>query len=444
MSIEVISLIGIIVAIVFMVWSIYRGLGMALASVIGTCIIILTSGMNFSEAFNQAMDSGVTSMLGTFAMVFLFGGILGLFYAESGAAASLGEAILSVSHRFKSANARRIVALALFLVFRILLTVAGIDGMACIIPTVALCVSLFQEMDIPRRYMNAFLITGCTVSLFMPWVPCGPNIMVPMFVEGYTAGTAWLPRIICVILMSVSVVLVLNRMIAKEQEKGEEHFELGKLDKFQMPPDMKKPHWALTLIPIAIVAVFYNVVGLDAWIALAFGTVAAIIVFAPYMQSIPGKSKFGSIIEKCNQGSMMISLMMAISFLPGCAIGITPAYNLIVQGCNSLSALLPGIVVFAALSVLLTLVGGSNTIVLCGLINSVFLPAGLSMTSMSAVMFVGTAVLSALPNSMYVCSQAEMTDCSMRESYGPVFKTNVILPALITALATVLVAVGIW
>ena len=71
------------------------------------------------------------------------------------------------------------------------------------IPTVALCVSLFEEMNIPRRYMNAFLITGCTVSLFMPWVPCGPNIMVPMFVEGYTASTAWLPRIICVILMSM-------------------------------------------------------------------------------------------------------------------------------------------------------------------------------------------------------------------------------------------------
>ena len=100
--------------------------------------------------------------------------------------------------------------------------------------------------------------------------------------------------------------------------------------------------------------------------------------------------------------------------------------------------------VFGLLSVLLTLVGSSNTIVLCGLINAVFLPAGLSMTSMAAVMFVGTSVLSALPNSMYVCSQAEMTDCTMKESYGPVFKTNVILPAIITVLAVVLVAVGIW
>ncbi len=444
MSIEVISLIGIIVAIVFMVWSIYRGLGMALASVIGTVIILLTSGMNFSEAFNQSMNSGVTSMLGTFAMVFLFGGILGLFYAESGAAASLGETILSISRRFTNPHAKRIVALSLFLVFRILLTVAGIDGMACIIPTVALCVSLFKEMDIPRRYMNAFLITGCTVSLFMPWVPCGPNIMVPMFVEGYTASTAWLPRIICVILMSISVVIMLNFMVAKEQAKGEEHFEAGKLERFRMPPDMKKPHWVLTLIPIVVVAVFYNVVKLDAWIALAFGTVVAVIVFSPYMQSMPGKGKFGSIIEKCNQGSMMISLMMSISFLPGCAIGITPAYNLIVKGCNSLSELLPGIVVFGLLSVLLTLVGGSNTIVLCGLINAVFLPAGLSMASMSAVMFVGTSVLSALPNSMYVCSQAEMTDCTMKESYGPVFKTNVLLPAVITVLAVALVAVGIW
>lgn len=64
-------------------------------------------------------------------MVFLFGGILGLFYAESGAAASLGEAILSVSRRFTNPHAKRIVALSLFLVFRILLTVAGIDDPHC-------------------------------------------------------------------------------------------------------------------------------------------------------------------------------------------------------------------------------------------------------------------------------------------------------------------------
>ncbi len=443
MSIEIISLIGIIAAIIFMVWSIYRGLGMALASVIGAVIILLTSGLSFSEAWTQSMNSGVTSMMGTFAMVFLFGGILGLFYAESGAAASLGEVILSVANRVSNPNARRIIALLLFLVFRILLTVAGIDGMACIVPTVALCVSLFEQMDIPRRYMNAFLITGCTVSLFMPWVPCGPNIMVPMFIPEYTPSTAWAPRVICVVLMSVMVVLLLNRLVSKGQAKGE-HFEIGKLGRFRMPPDMRKPHWALTLIPIAVVAVFYNVVKLDAWVALAFGTVVTVIMFTPYINPIPGKGKFGSIIEKCNQGSMMISLSMALSFLPGCAIGITPAYNLIVQGCNYLSGLLPGIVVFGLLSVLLTLVGGSNTIILCGLANTVFIPAGLSIASMAAVMFVATSVLSALPNSMYVYSQAEMTDCTMKESYGPVFKTNVILPAIITVLAITLVAIGVW
>ena len=243
--------------------------------------------------------------------------------------------------------------------------------------------------------------------------------------------------------MSVMVVLLLNRLVAKEQAKGE-HFEIGRLVNFRMPPDMKKPHWLLTLIPILVVAVFYNVVGLDAWIALAFGTVAAVIIFSPYIICLPGKGKFGTIIEKCTQGSTMISLSMALSFLPGCAIGIAPAYNLIVQGCNYMSELLPGIVVFGLLSVLLTLVGGSNTIILCSLANSVFIPAGLSISSMAAVMFVGTSVLSALPNSMYVYSQAQMTDCTMKESYSPVFKTNVILPAIITVLAIALVAVGIW
>lgn len=467
MTIEVISLIGVIVAIIFMVWSIYRGLGLPLASVLGTAIIIGTSGMNFSQAWDTAMNSGVSAMLGTFSMVFLFGGILGLFYAESGAAASLGEAILSVTNKVKNPNVKRIVALTLFIVFRLLLTIAGVDGMACIVPTVALCVTLFQELDIPRRYMNAFLITGCTVSLFMPFVPCGPNIMMPILVPGFTAATGWQARIACVVIMSIAVVLVLNVMVGRVQAKGE-HFEIGRLGAFQIPKDQKKPHWLLTMLPIIVVFVLYNVVNLSAWIALACGTIVSILAFAPYIKipegpqgmpagpgappagSVPGgmeppkKSKFAFLVDKCNQGSTMISLYMSLSFLPGAAIGIVPAYNLITAGCNQLTAWTSGIVAFTILSVVLTLVGGSNTIILAGLMNAVFLPGGLTMAQCAAVMFVGCSVLSGLPNSMYVCSQAEMTDCTLKECYGPVFLSNVLLPAIITVFALVMVMIGIW
>lgn len=444
MDVSMISFLGVVVAIIFLIWSIYRGLGLPLASIAATVIIILTSGQNFSETWNAAMNGGVTMMLGTYAPVYLFGGILGLFYAESGAAASLGEAFLSVSRKVKNPSLRRMAALCLFLIFRIMLTVAGIDGMACIIPTVALCVAMFREFDIPRRFMNAFLITGCTISLFMPFVPCGPNIMIPMFIEGFSAKTGWQARMTCVLLMTVLVVILFNHMVEKVHQKGEEHFEPGKLERFNMPPDMKKPHWLLTLIPIIVVAILYNAFMLDAWIALALGTVLAVVMFGGYIMTMPGKSKFGTVIEKCNQGGMMISLMLAIGMLPGCAISVVPAYGLITEYCTQVVNILPGAIVFAVIAVLLTLIGGSNTIILCMLANAVFIPAGLPLKSIAVLMFIGGSVLSGLPNSMFVCAQAEMTDCTMKESYGPVFTTNVVLPAVLMVMTTILVVIGIW
>ena len=436
------SLVCIIIAIIFINYSMYRGMSLPLACIIGTIFICITSGLDIQTTYQSAMDSSVAAMMVTYAPLFFFGGILGMFYSESGAITSLGEAILAPSRKIQNPAVKMMVTMLLFFVIRTLLSLAGIDGMA-IMPTVcALAISVFKELDAPRKYLSAILQCGGTISMFLPFAPGGANIILPMLLPGFTPGTAWAWRLFFLALFAIGSVVWITKMIQKDQANGE-HFEMGKMLPIPINESNYRPHWIVTLIPIALIVVLYNVFGMAAWLALAGGTALAAVMFFRYIPIPEGRGKLATIVDKCNNAGVMISVLLTFSYLPGIAITMSPAYDLVLSLANNIAVTLPLAVGFGILAVFLVIMGNSCTIVLCDLANNIFLPAGLALPTLSILMIVGNTVFDTLPNSPFLSAQAQMLDSPMPESYPPIFKTTVLMTSAMMVLAIILAACGI-
>lgn len=440
---EIISLIGIIVALVFINYSMYRGLGLPLACIIGTMMIWITGGTDFQAGWTACMDQ-TAPLLGRMLPIFMFGAILGFLYTSSGAAASLGLACFRPFKNVKNPNVKMIGTIFMFFVLRFIISLSGIDNMALIVTMVALVTVLFQDLDMPRKYCNCFLMVSGTIPTFMPGAPTMLNVILPMFLPGFTPNSCFVPRMLFLIIFIVVSTLWLFVMIKKEKDAGE-HFvpakgmNTGDLN----DPNVKRPFWVITLIPLALVYILCSFVGLEAWLALFIGCIVAGVLFIPYIKAPEGTKKFGWLVEQFNFSAVQIPLYYTMSYFPAYAMLAAPGWTLLTSWMNSLAGALPLALGFGIVSTVLVPVGSSALVINAEIANSIFVPAGLAAGTAGTLLIVANTVFDTLPNSPGMIMQADLTETPLKVCYPSIFKTTVVLTMGIMILAVVMAMVGL-
>ncbi len=437
------SLICIVIAMVFMNYAIYRGLGLPLTCMIASIFICFTSGINLTEGWDIALET-VTPMFGTYVTLYMFGSMLGMLYTESGAAAALGLALIKPFKNVKNPNVKRIGSLFMFFILRVLLALAGLDNMAIMVTMVALVTVLAQELDMPRRYCNAVLMIAGTIQFYMPAVPTMLNVILPRLLDGFTPYSHMIPRICFGVIFIVACVLWLNQMIGKAQSKGE-HFVLGGAMNVGdlEDEDVKRPFWLITLIPILSIWAIYNFVGLDAWICMMIGCVIAGVLFIPYIKKDEGKSKFATMVDKCNTSSIRIPLYMALSYAPAAILVTATGYILLLSWMEVLASFIPPALVYSVLIVAVAPLGSAAVQVGANTAINVFIPAGMSVSTCGLLIIISNTVLDTVPNNPGMVMQAELTGVSMKECYPPIFKCTVVVTGCIMAVACIMACIGI-
>ena len=453
MALQVISLIGIIIAIAFNCWSVYKGLGLPMSTLISCIIVWVTSAQDIQVQWDVAGET-IGSTCVRMLFLFMFGTILGVVYVESGAIASLGRAFFSPVKKIKNPTWRRIGLLAAFFIIRFIVGLSGIDNMAVMVFMVALVTVLFKEMDAPRKYANACLMVAGTISTFMPSVPTMLNEIVPMFLPGYTASSQAAVRWIFCILFVVGSVFWLNKMIGKDIANGERYVGAKGMDVGDLEDDtIKRPHWILTLLPLILIYVLYNwnswnpnLYAFDGWTSLALGTCLATILFFPYWKkkgAPDGRPFFGYFIDQTNAAAIRIPLYYMIGYALATAVTGSAGWVLISNFCNWMATTMNPAVGFGIASFILVPIGSSAMMINCTLANEVFCPAGLSIASAGTLLIVAQTVLDTLPNSPGMIMQADLTETPMKVCYPPIFKTTVLLTGVIYILNIILAAIGI-
>jgi len=433
------AILGIIATIVFMSYTIYKGLNPIISAIIGAFIIIFSNSMPVVDTWSTGMET-VKTVMGVLAPLFVFGGIMGIMYSDSGAAVALGKVIMIPARKIKNPVFRRIAVLFLFMVLRILIGLAGIDNNAIMLTVMALAVSVFFEFNMPTKYIPAVAIIAATVSNLIPGTPTMLNIMLAEFMPGFTVGGAMVIRALLLLLYVIGAVLLLSRFMEKDIQNGMQ-FEQGVLT----IPDyetIKTPHWIVSLIPIAVVFVCYNFFGVESWMSLMFGAIASLALFGPFIRPEEGKSKIATILHSCDKGIFIVPLILMMVVLPSSIMAVAPGLTTIVNGLNSLS--IPPAFAFMLVAAILVGFGGSAaTVSVASIAVATFIPAGL--TGMACgIIVIWACMFETLPINSAILIQCNMVGTTMKEAYPSIFQTTVVLMLLISIITAVLATIGVY
>lgn len=437
---EILSVLAIFVALAFMTITIYKGLNPVLAAILASIIIIVMSGLPFTETMTTAF-AGAGGMIGNLMPTFIFGGILGILYVSSGAAVSFINFFMKPCDKIASSRKQLWAVLAMFMAARFIISLAGINNGAIMATMVGMNLVVARKYNIPTRFVPCIQVVAGSMANLLPGVANTHNLICELYFEGFKASDNMIVRFLLILVFVGVSIIFMAASIEKDRKKG-----IG----FEESPNMKIPDfgdkkmipWFFALIPIVVVFCTFNFMNLNAWQSLGVGLIIALIFFTPYIQPRDGKSKFRTILADCDKGVYVMPLV-------SCAVVIvanTMTAGSGIDNCVSLlsNTGLPAMIVLLLVSVVVTGFGGFQSLAVVGaLAMSTFVPAGLGASACACVAIWASAVFDTLPTNNGLVIQSNMVGKDMSETYPPIFVCTVALTFAIALLAGILAVLGI-
>ena len=442
---EILGLIGILVALILFIVLVYKNCVSYWSVMICVAIVALTNQLNPLEALTKTFVGGLTDLfLQMFSIVFC-GAILGKLFTDVGAANSIATALIKRFLPGEDTKNKIFQAVLILFIFNGLCTMGGIDGYVGIFTMFPIYMLVCKKCDIPRRFLPGMMFLNC-MFMAAPGAPQIHNVMavaamnsasaaaveegaIPFFVNT-TAGL--IPGWICVVIIAVLSLTYMPRAIKKAQAKGE-HFDAGGCEMIERDTS-NLPHWFVSLLPLVAVFVCYSILHLDIFWALTIGIAATVILMGKYLprQDVRGNriSLIQSLVNSLNMGAGQYpNALLSVITPSGLAAVVTStaAFRLVIGIFYGMSAAVPmALVALIATCVIVALTSSPPAalmIVLPNIIVPIALQAGVDMT-VNAAIFTRIAAIAAstfesLPfNGMCVMLMG-VSHCTIKESYKP-------------------------
>lgn len=273
----VLSMIGIIIGIVFLIVFVMKGWPLLIIGACAAMIVALFSGLNVTQAYLTTYMNGVGNFLIGQIPIFLWGAIFGECYGVTGGAKSLAKFISRV-FRGKSSKLSPLVTIIIVFLAGLLLSYGGVSAIVLMFVMAPLSMELCRESGIPR-YMVPGMILGCiaTSALAMPGSPQVQNVMSTSQV-GVSSMAAAVPGMIAGILILVLNILYLNFSAKKEIRNGAVFEDAEGDTEAIVMKEEKLPHPLIALLPMVLVFVLYNGFKVDVNFSLMAGIILAVLL----------------------------------------------------------------------------------------------------------------------------------------------------------------------
>lgn len=433
---EVISVLGFILALIVLVVLVCKGMHLAYCAIITVMIIIVTNGMPVMKTL-ESYWQGVGGIASMFLPIFLCGAIFAKVYTNCGAASSLTSAFMNLlckNSKHKLMEQR--ISIVAMLVIELILGYGGLDQFALLFLLMPIFMEVMERVNIPRKFLPAFLMTGLCVCCVGAGAPQQNNVL-PTMLAGVSSRAGLVPSIIGQAVIGITAAIYLMKAVKKANDNGE-NFSWGKL-KPAREDDQKKPHPILTLIPLVVVFLLYNLTSIGLAYSMILGAVVTLIIFFPFFNA--EETRFKSIVASLNQG--VHDAAMPILCLPAFGIGSIIASA---PGCTVLTNLLqkipgPPLISCTVMLVLLVLVcadpkAGINVGI--PIATKIYPQLGVSTSAIARVGAFSMGVLDSLPIAAGMPMVMNMCDLDFMEGYKPCFWTSVVCTGLGTLTVMIL------
>ena len=268
-----ISGLGLLAAFIGMAILIFKRVSPIIIGPLAAILVCLTSGLPLFKGVTETYMSGVTGFFLSYFFIFLLGNIFGSIYQNSGAAAKIGSII---SKKFGAKHCMLACMLS-----AAILSYGGINSFVIIFSVYPIALKLFEEADLPTYLLPGIVCGGMwTFAMTGPFTPQIPNV-VSMQYLGTPSYAGLIPGLSGALVMAVSIIIFMNYSAKKARLRGEH---------FQWPEGVKRveeaensPNGLISIIPLALVLIIFNVTKLDIIICLLIGIITALILFWKYL-----------------------------------------------------------------------------------------------------------------------------------------------------------------
>lgn len=411
-------LLGFLTVIVFCYkdWSVY------VATIVGAAVVMLFNWMPFIDTLTGDFIEGMFVPIQSFFFILLFGNIQAKIYSVSGAAYAIADSIMSTLLKPGASNTRKnVIAISVLLVIGIVLCMGGINASVFIVLMYPIALTIFEHCDIPKRFILGVLgACSYTFTLTMPGSPQVTNVAA-MTALGTSAGVAAIPGLVGAAVEIIVTLVLLNILINKARSRGE-HFELHPLDPHYDEKSPRPKFW-VAILPLIILFILFNVVGIDINICIIISVIVSIVAFWPQLRGY-------SLRELLSTGaSESIHMSMTVAAICGFAgvVTNTEAFTTMLDFMVGLD-MSPMLICAIVVAIMCMLTGGSSTgqLISLPLIAPKLMSLGLNVGAIHRISCFAATTLDSLPYSGAILMLLPLCHMKLREVYPPLFITTVV------------------
>lgn len=423
-----ISLIGIIVAIGFIIWFSYKGYSPMILAPIGGVIICLTSGIGLTEGITNLFATAFGNMNRSMFFIYTMGTMFAAVMTKSKAAYAIAEWLAKIF-------GTKYAAFTVMLMSGIMMVGGMSVGTYMIVFPIAMV--LFSKANISKNLMVGCIIAGCwTFGNCLPFSPSNHN-NVAMQVLGTQASAG-----LVVGLVGGAFLIIANGVYLEWQGRRWAKQGHGFQSWNELPEDDPKekesypPVWRAWL-PIIVVLLLFNAAKIHIAGAMLVGVLLEIVL---EFRTCSVKDWFTTCQDGMLNGLLPVSIIAIMSGIGG-VVAQTPVYFAMMEWLST-TTVHPYIVASVGAGVCSAALGSATSAL--GIMLPAVLPyfrqaveAGFDMGVLHRLSVIASLSLDSLPHNGSIVAMAEQFDLKMKDTYFPVFITSVVNVIFATVLATV-------
>ena len=437
------SLIGILVAIVLLMYLAFKGIGMPILSPICVSVLAVFSGASIYELLSGPYMNGFSNFAKNYFLLLLMSAIFGKLMEESGAARGIAMNITKLTKKFPKHE--KVVAILSIALINAVLTYGGVSLFVVSFTTMAIAKTLYQKLDIPWHLTICSALGGGTFTMTMlPGSPQLPNI-IPTRYLGTTPMAAPVIGIIGSIIMVVLGIAYVSYALRKTEKAGEGFLPTGAAILEAMPGSIDlETNESLfrSLLPSIILFVVMNGFSVPPTMALIIACISVYVIYFNRFKEKNIKAILGA--GTTNAMSAVVSTCSIIGF--GAAVASVSGYQYVLNFLDNIpgSPLVQMIVAVEVAAGITASASGGLGLALENM-SQRFLEMGLQPDVIHRFSAIACGGLDSLPHTSGFIVSASVNKLTHSQSYKHMFWLTVVGPIIVVIIMAIFYSItGIY
>ncbi|WP_295629245.1 GntP family permease [uncultured Intestinimonas sp.] len=261
----------------------FKGISALILAPLVTCFVLIFAPIFAGEdiailnGLKEQFMPAAADYVSSYFLMFFMGALFGAVYQFTGAAKSIAKWLAGMCHG-------KFVA-PIIMCITGLLTYGGISGFVVFFVIYPIALQMFRSANLTRRLIPAAISAGCwTWSMYGPGSPSIQNV-IPIESLGTTPTAALVPSVIATVASFVMIFVWLEYRARSFTKRGY-FFDDPRLKMQLSPEELQEddpnevlPNPIVALVPIVVILVLFNIVGLPVETAVFIGVALATILF---------------------------------------------------------------------------------------------------------------------------------------------------------------------